>query len=109
MNGGNLPVSDLPREDAVVVVTVLLDATLDVGAERVFRPGPSDHSGADAARLLVAVEDLGHAAVGHSQLTGDDTRPDTGGGQFDDLEADVIGQRAAVDEHSAQLIDAALT
>ncbi len=93
----------------MIVLTVLLDASLDIGAERVFGPGTSDHSGADAARLLVAVEDLGHAAVGHAQLAGDDTRPDTGSGQFDDLEADVIGQRASVDEHAAQLIHSALT
>ena len=105
----DVPISDFPREDARVVLTIGLDPFDDVRADVLFRPRSAQNSGADAARLLVAVEDLGHAAVGHSQLTGDDTRPDTGGGQFDDLEADVIGQRAAVDEHSAQLIDAALT
>ena len=93
----------------MILLTVLLDASLDIGAERVFGPGTSDHSGADAARLLVAVEDLGHAAVGHAQLAGDDARPDTGSGQFDDFQTNVIGQRTAIDEHATQLIDAALT
>jgi len=105
----DVPISDFPREDARIVLPVGLDPFDDVRADVLFGPSSAQNSGADAARLLVAVEDLGHAAVGHAQLAGDDTRPDSGSGQFDDLEADVIGQRASVDEHAAQLIHSALT
>ena len=42
------------------------------------------------------------------ELARDDAGADAGGGHLDDLEADVVGQRPAVDEHAAQLVDAAL-
>ena len=38
------------------------------------------------------------------ELPGDDTRPDAGRRHLDDLEPDVVGQRSAVDEHSAELV-----
>ena len=57
---------------------------------------------------LVSVEDLADAAVADAQLPGDDAGADAGGGHLDDLEADVVGQRAAVDEHAAELVHAAL-
>ena len=104
-----IPVSDFPGKDAVVLHTVGLDAALDVWLEAVLRSGPTDDSGSDAARLLVTVEDLGDAAVGHAQLARDDARTDAGRRQFDDLQTDVVGQRTAIDEHSAQLIHAPLT
>ena len=53
-----LPVSNFPGEDTVVLHTVLLDASLDLLAEAVLGPGASHHPGADAARLLVTVQDL---------------------------------------------------
>ena len=93
----------------MILQTVLVDAPLDVGGERVLGPGAADDSGANAARLLVAVEDLGDAAVGDAQLARDDARPHARRRQLDDLQPDVVGQRAAVDEHAAQLVDAALT
>ena len=104
-----VPVAHFPRKDARVLHTVGLDPTLDVRMEARLRPRPAQHSGSDAARLLVAVEDLGDAAVGHAQLARDDARTDAGRRQFDDLQTDVVGQRTAIDEHSAQLIHAPLT
>ena len=68
----------------------------------------ADDSRPDAARLLVAIEDLWHAAVRDAQLPGDDARTDSRRRQLDDLQPDVVRQRAAVDEHSAELIDATL-
>ena len=44
-----------------------------------------------------------------SQLTRDDTGSDAGRGHLDDLESDVVGQRAAIDEDPSKLIDATLT
>jgi hypothetical protein len=61
------------------------------------------------AAHLVSVEDLGDAAVADPELARDDARPDSGRGHLDDLEADVVGQRPAVDEHAAELVDAPLT
>ncbi len=93
----------------MVLHTVGLDTALDVWLKAVLRSGSTDDSGADAARLLVAVEDLGDAAVGDAQLSRDDARTDSGCRQFDDLQADVVGQRPAVDKDTAQLINTALT
>lgn len=47
--------------------------------------------------------------MGNAQLAGDDARPNAGGGHLDDFQTDVVGQRAPVDEHAAELVDAALT
>ena len=58
---------------------------------------------------LVSVEDLRDATVADAQLPRDDARPDAGGRHLDDLQPDVVGQRPAVDEDAAQLVDAALT
>ena len=70
--------------------------------------GSADDSRPDAARLLVAVEDFRDAAVGDAELSGDDARTDSGRGQLDDFESDVVGQRTAVDKDAAQLVDPAL-
>ena len=43
-----------------------------------------------------------------SQLAGDDAWPDAGRRHLDDLEADVVGQGATVDEHPAELVHPAL-
>lgn len=69
----------------------------------------SDGSWPDGARLLVPAEDFGHAAVGHSQLTGDDTRPNTVMGHLHDLMADMVGERSAVYEDSPELVDPTLS
>lgn len=69
----------------------------------------SYRSGPDGARLLVPAQDLGDAAVGDAQLAGDDAGPDPVVGHLHDLVSDVVGQRAAVDEHPAELVDASLS
>lgn len=69
----------------------------------------SDGPGSDGAGLLVAAEDFGHAAVGDTELSGDDTRPDSMVGHLYDLMADVVGQRSAIYENSSELVDSALT
>lgn len=68
----------------------------------------SDGSGPDGARFLVPAEDFGHAAVGHAQLARDDARPDAVMGHLHDFVPDVVGQRSAVDEDSAELVDPTL-
>ena len=73
-----------------------------------FGLGAADDARTDAARLLVAVQDLGDAAVRNAQLAGNNAGTDAGRGQFDDLQSNVVGQRSAVDEHAAQLIDTTL-
>ncbi len=42
------------------------------------------------------------------QLPRDDAGSDSGGRHLDDLQADVVGQRSAVDEDAAQLVNSAL-
>ena len=63
-----LPVSNLPREDAVVIEPILLDSFEDLLADALLGPRSTQHSGADASGFLIAVEDLGDASVRHSQL-----------------------------------------
>lgn len=78
-------------------------------------PGPylgfaaSDGPGSDGARLLIAAQDFGHAAVGDPELSGDDARPDSVVGHLHNLVPDVVGQRSAVYENSSELVDSALT
>lgn len=78
--------------------------------------GKDTHSGLAAAdgprpdgpRLLIATENLGDAAVRHTQLAGDDTGPNTVVGHLHYLVADVVRQGSPVDEDPAKLIDPAL-
>lgn len=78
--------------------------------------GKDTHSGlaaadgprADGPGLLVAAENLGDAAVGDTQLAGDDTGPDAVVGHLDNLVAYVVWQGSPVDEDPTQLIDPAL-
>ena len=53
-----LPVSHFPGEDTVVLHTVLLDAFEDLLADALLRASASQDPGANAARLLVTVQDL---------------------------------------------------
>lgn len=46
--------------------------------------------------------------MGDPQLARDDAGPDSCSGHFDDLQADMAGQRSAVDENASQLIDTSL-
>ena len=101
-------VPDLPAEHGPVLLLVLLDLVLDLrGGDPWF--GPADDTGPDGAGLLVAVEDLADTAVADTELPGDHTGPDAGSGHLDNLEPDVVGQGAAVDEEAAELVDTALT
>ena len=56
-------------------------------------------------RFIIPIKDLADTAVADSQLPADDTWSDPRRRHLDDLEADVVGQRAAVDEDAAQLVD----
>ena len=85
-----IPVSNFPREDTGVLHTIGLDTALNVGLKTRFGPSAAEHSGADAASLLVSIKDLRDAAVRDAQLARDDARTDTGSGQFDDLQSDVV-------------------
>lgn len=44
-----------------------------------------------------------------AKLTRNDARTNAGGGKLDDLEANVVGKRSAVDEYTAKLVDSSLT
>ena len=100
-------VTNLPGEHVGVVAAIVIDFVLDFVVGR-FGLGAADDARTDAARLLVAVQDLGDAAVRNAQLAGNNAGTDAGRGQFDDLQSNVVGQRSAVDEHAAQLIDTTL-
>lgn len=63
-----------------------------------------DYARSDAARLLVPIEYLGHAAVRYFELSGYVAGPHAGRGHFDDLQPDHIRQRPAVDERATQLV-----
>ena len=69
---------------------------------------PPDGPRPNGARFLVAAEDFGDAAVRYAQLAGDDAGSDAVVRHLHDLMADVVGQRPAVDEHPAELVNAAL-
>lgn len=88
-----------PRRLAAVAVGRLLLLLLLAAA---------DHARRDAARLLEAVEDLGHAAVRHLEHAADLAGPRALLRQLDDLLALLHGQRAPVDEDAAELIAPAL-
>lgn len=47
--------------------------------------------------------------MGHPQLTGDDTRPDTVMGHLHDFMADVVGERSPVYEDTAELVNPTLS
>lgn len=69
----------------------------------------SDGPRSDGACLLVPAEDFGDAAVGHSQLTGDDTRPDAVMGHLHNFMTNVVGKRSAVYEDTSELVDSTLS
>lgn len=69
----------------------------------------SDGPRPDGASLLVPTEDFGDTAMGHSELTGDDTRPDTVMGHLHDFMTDMVGERSAVYEDTAELVDPTLS
>ena len=58
---------------------------------------------------VLPIKNLANTAVAHSELPADDAGPHPGGRHLDDLEADVVRERPAVDEDSPQLIDPPLS
>ncbi len=74
-----------------------------------FRLAAADGPGFDGAGLVVAGQDLGHAAVRDEQLSGDVAWAYAHRGHLDDSAPDVLGQRPPVHEHPTQLVDARLT
>ena len=58
---------------------------------------------------MVAVEDLADTAVADTELAGDDAGPHTRRRHLNDLQSDVVGEGAAVDEHPSKLVYPALT
>lgn len=64
----------------------------------------ADGSGQDGTGLVVAGQDLGHAAVGDPQLAADVAGPHPELGQFHDPEPHRVGQRPSVNEHPAELV-----
>ena len=100
-------VPDLPGEDAGVLELEVADEVDDLGRGDAGL-GAADGAGEDGAGLVVAGEDLGNAAVGDAELAGDVAGADAELGELDDADADVVGERPAVDEHPAQLVDLAI-
>lgn len=98
----------LPTENSRVHLLHLLDAGFHFRCGH-LRLGASNHTGTNRTRLLVAVQYLRDTAMGNAQLAGDHTWSNTGGGHFNDFEPNVVGQRSPVNEHAAELVDAALT
>ena len=69
------------------------------------RLGSTDGPGHDGAGLVEARQDLADAAVGDAQLTTDVARSNAHLSQFNDADAHLTGQWAAVDEQPTQLVD----
>lgn len=80
---------------------------LDDGGCGDARLAASDGPGEDGAGLVVAREDLADAAVGDPQLPADVTGPDPELGQLHYPESDGVGERPAVHENPAELVDLA--
>lgn len=97
------PVPDLPGEDARVPLLVTPDA-LDHGGGGDPGLAAADGSGEDGAGLVVAGQDLGHAAVGDPQLAADVAGPHTELRQLHDPQPHRVRQRSAANEHPAELV-----
>lgn len=97
------PVPDLPGEDTGVALLVIADA-LHHGRSGDPRLAAADGSGQDGSGVVVAGQDLGHAAVGDSQLAADVTRPHPDLRHLHDAQPHRVGKRAAVHEHPAELV-----
>lgn len=97
------PVPDLPGEDARVALLVVPDALHHGGGGD---PGlaAADGPGQDGAGVVVAGQDLGHAAVGDAQLAADVAGPHAELRQLHDPQPHRVGQRPPVNEHPAELV-----
>lgn len=72
------------------------------------RLAPTDGSWENATGLLVSGKYFADTAVRDFELAADIARPDAQVGHFNDAHANRVGQRAAVDKNSAELIDFAV-
>jgi hypothetical protein len=104
---GQQPVADLPREDAGVLGLELANVAHHPGGGDAGLAAP-DGAGQNRARLVVARQNLGHAAVRNAQLSRYVARPDAQLGELDDAQAHCVGQWSTVDEHAAQLVHLAV-
>lgn len=104
---GQQPVADLPGKDARVSLLVVPDVLDHVGSGDAGLAAP-DGPGQNGAGLVVARQDLAHAAVGYAELPTDVTGSDAQLRQLHNAQADGVGQGAAVDEHTAQLVHLAI-
>lgn len=86
-----------------IIIIIIIVVSSHPGLAASYRSGPN------GAGLLVAAEDLGDAAVRDPQLSGDDAGPDPVVSHLHYLVSDVIGQRPAVNEHPAELVDPSLS
>ena len=99
-------ISDLPGEDARVLVLVLEDLLHHL-RRRHLRLAAADRAGPHRARLVVPAEDFAHAAVGDEELARDLRRSYADVRQLDDPLPHIVRQRAAIHEDSSQLIHSA--
>lgn len=82
---------------------------VDDGGGRHARLTAADRARLDAARLVVAAQNLRHAAVRDLQDAGDVARPGAAVRQLDDSLPSRVRQGAPVHVDSAQLVHAAVT
>lgn len=101
-------VAQLLAEHSRIVPLHILDASLYFGSGH-SRLAAANHAGSDGAGLLVAIQDLGHATVRHSQLPGYDAWPDPGCCKLHDLQPYVIWQWTSIDENTAELVHTPLS
>lgn len=88
-------------------MTSVAPVSLSIGPHLGF--AAPDCSWSDGSSLLVPAQDLGHTAMGHPELAGDDTGSNAMVGHLHYLMSDVVGKRPAVDEHTAELVHSALS
>lgn len=105
----------IPRENSfkrIIKCMTIQNPTLSPAIELLVLPhlgfASPDGPGSNRAGLLVPAEDFGNATVRDAKLTGDYAWPDAMVGHFDDLMADMVGQRSAIYENSPELVHSAL-
>lgn len=104
---GEQTVADLPGEDARVLLLQLADVCDDFG-RRDARLRAADRSRQNRARLVIARQYLGHAAVADAQLPRYITRTDPQARQLHDTQPRLVWQGPPVYEDSPQLVHLAV-
>lgn len=102
-------ISDFPREQGGRLTLELDYPLYHLRRGHLFGLGASDGSRPDGASLVEAGEDFAHAAMAHQELARYIAGPNSDEGELDDPLPDVQGQRPAVDEQPAELVDSGLT